>query len=453
MQEITMIKPRGSFSLRSYSKVCAAFLSATLLALTLPLLTSTAGATANWVAVVDSGLNDPYQVAFNNGNMYIAGGDSNKVQEVTAAQLAGAAPYTPSTVASGAWRVTTLAFDSAGNLWFGDQSSGEVLEITAAQLAGTLPVTPTQAFVVPSSDANSIAFDGSGNLFIADDASEIFEVTASQLHAATPVVTTVANFSTIQPVSLVFDSGNLWVSDANGGVDEILASQLGGALITTATNIVSGTNAPSPWGLLFDPQGDLYFVDQTGFVGEVTASQLQSGSAPYTPTTLASGFETPIDITFSPNGTLFLADYGMSTIDELDYVVPEPPSAPTLTPVTGLSVSETSGSISGEWYPNATATSYTCTLMYGFNDPSTFSETSASTSCNFAVNSDASWGISVVANNSSGSSSPVVAFGAAVVAPPIKKVKKVTSIACTNGKHSKRVYGSPPTCPNGWRRK
>lgn len=450
-----MSQPRGSFSFRRYGKLCATLVSVTLIALALPLTATTAGATVSFTALVTTG-HDPYQVAFNNGNMYIAGGDSDSVQEVTAAQLTGTPPFTPSTVANnGSDRVTSLAFDGSGDLWFSEQDGGGVYEVTAAQLAGSLPATPTEIFSVSSNDSNSIAFDTSGDLFVADDDTDIFEVTASQLHQVTPVVTTVAHFSSIEPTSLVFDaSGDLWVSDDNsGGIDEITANQLGGGVITTATEIVSSASTAEPWGLVFDPQGDLFFADVSGFVGEVTASQLHSGSAPYTPTTLATGFTTPVDLTFGPNGNLFLADFGAGTIDELDYVAPQIPSTPAVTPVTGLSVNETSGSISGDWYPNGTATSYTCTLMYGFNDPSDFSETSSATSCNFAVNSTTSWGISVRANNSSGSSSAVVAFGAAVVPPPVKKVKKVTSIACTNGKHSKRVYGSPPTCPSGWHRK
>jgi streptogramin lyase len=448
-----MIEQRASFSLRRYSKLCATLVSTTLIALAFPLLAGTASATVTYTAVVTTGLVSPYQVAFNNGNMYIAGGDADEVQEVTATQLASPPPYAPTNVASHSSRVTTVAFDSSGDLWFGDQGGGGVYEITAAQLAGTLPTTPTAMFTVPTHDANSIAFDRVGDLFVTDDQGHVYEVAAGQLDQVTPVVTTVATLSGSDAASLVFDpSGNLWISNYNGGggIDEIMANQLGGALITTATNIVTGASSPEPWGVVFDPQGDLFFADVSGFVGEVTASQLQSGSAPYTPTTLAAGFSSPVDLTFGPSGNLFLADFGASTIWELNYVAPQ---TPTVTPVTGLSVSETSGSISGSWYPNGTATSFTCTLMFGFNDPSTYSETSSATSCTFAVNSSTPWGISVKANNSSGSSSADVAFGAAFVAPTVKKVKKVTSIACTNGKHSKRVYGSPPTCPNGWRRK
>ena len=64
------------------------------------------------------------------------------------------------------------------------------------------------------------------------------------------------------------------MTDANGGVDEVLASQLGGALITTATNIISSGNVGSPWGVTFDSSGNLFVVDDSGgVVYEVTASQ------------------------------------------------------------------------------------------------------------------------------------------------------------------------------------
>jgi hypothetical protein len=446
---------RRSVSLRRISKYFAGLLCASLITLAIPLFASSAGATVSSTQVINSGLQNPYQVAFNDGNMYIAGGVSWSLQEVTAAQLAGPAPYTPSTIVTvtPGLRITTVAFDSAGDLWFGEQEGGAVDEITAAQLAGPAPITPTQIFVSPSGSANSIAFDSAGNLFVADALSEIFEVTASQLHAVTPTITTVADFPGIIPVSLTFESGNLWVTNLEGGVDEILASQLGGAVITTASSIVSAADASLPWGLTFDSVGDLFIANQDpGEVYEVTATQLQSGSAPYATTLFATGFSNPIDLTFGPSGKLYLVDFGLSTVDELDYVEPTP-STPSLASISGLSVSESLGSISATWYPNANATSYTCTLMYGFNDPSTFSETTSATTCKYAVDSSTSWGIRVTANDSSGSSSGVTAFGSAVVAPPVKKVTKVTSIACTNGKHSRRFYGLHPTCPDGWRRK
>ena len=100
-------------------------------------------------AVVTTGLDLPYQVAFNNGNMYIAGGDSNAVAEVSGSPAHGPAPYTPSTIVTNSvgFRITTLAFDPEGDLWYGNQSGGNVAEITAAQLAGPTPVTPTGFFL------------------------------------------------------------------------------------------------------------------------------------------------------------------------------------------------------------------------------------------------------------------------------------------------------------------
>ncbi len=86
---------------------------------------------------------------------------------------------------------------------------------------------------------------------------------------------------------------------------------------------------------------------------------------------------------------------------------------------TGLSVSQGMGELTGSWLPVAGATSYTCTLDFGYGSPSSFTVTTTSTSCSFGgVSAHDSYGISVVANGPGGSSAPVSAFTSPAPAAP-----------------------------------
>lgn len=91
-------------------------------------------------------------------------------------------------------------------------------------------------------------------------------------------------------------------------------------------------------------------------------------------------------------------------------------TATVSTAPTALIMSSTDDSITATWSATgsnggSSVTGFTCTLLLGFNVPSTYSETTTSDQCVFVgLTSDAPWGISVVANNGVGQSSPIVAF-------------------------------------------
>ncbi len=129
------------------------------------------------------------------------------------------------------------------------------------------------------------------------------------------------------------------------------------------------------------------------------------------------------------------------------------PPAPT-----GLSASFSAGTLSATWNPVSGATSYTCTMLFGFNLPTSFTATSTTPSCSFYGVSSAAMGVSVVANAGGASSSAAVAFPS--VSPTTTTTTttpvttKVHTIICQKGTTSrfKTVRGTHPTCPKGWHR-
>ena len=124
-------------------------------------------------------------------------------------------------------------------------------------------------------------------------------------------------------------------------------------------------------------------------------------------------------------------------------------------------------------------TSYTCTLMYGFSQPSAYSVTSPNTSCSFSnVSTSTVYGIGVVAtynilydgyyqdtfvspqvvafpvatlsSSSSGSTSATTTSTSTTTTWP---TQPKTTITCVKGKVTKKVTAVDPRCPAGYKKK
>jgi len=136
-----------------------------------------------------------------------------------------------------------------------------------------------------------MAFDASGNLFVADQNSMTID-------KVTPggTVSTFASNSNLWGVSfLAFDSqGNLYASTGHG-VDKITPN---GTLSVFASKGLS-----TPTGLAFDANGDLFVANSgNGTISEITSNGNVS--------LFASGFSNPQGLAFDSNGNLFVANMG-----------------------------------------------------------------------------------------------------------------------------------------------
>jgi hypothetical protein len=117
--------------------------------------------------------------------------------------------------------------------------------------------------------------------------------------------------------------------------------------------------------------------------------------------------------------------------------------------VSNLGVSAGPSSLTAAWAPNGNATGYTCTLMYGYNTPTTFSESTTGTSCTFNnLAPGTTWGIQVVATDVGITSGPVVAFGTV----PTISTPTAKRIVCRSnkGKHQVAITRVNPHCPSGY---
>jgi len=168
--------------------------------------------------------------SFHAGIQVLAAQPGTQIVMYTPAQLAAGGAVTPAVVlgshANSLSSPAGMAFDAAGGLWVANANSGvsTIVHFAPADLATTGNPTPD---IVISSDGTSlsapygIAFDASGNLWVADHGNgNVMRYDASQIAATgnpTPALTigTIPTYygGGLTPTGIAFDhNGDLWVA-------------------------------------------------------------------------------------------------------------------------------------------------------------------------------------------------------------------------------------------------
>jgi sugar lactone lactonase YvrE len=252
-------------------------------------------------------MNDPGGTAEDSlGNIYVSDEDNCRVLQFkppfTNGMSASLAIGQPDLV-TGTCNTTTqnglrlplsLAFDASGNLWVADFGNNRILQykppfangMNASVVLGQANFTSGGAATTNSGlfGPHFIAFDSSGNLWVADALNNrVLEfkspftngmaasVVVGQADFVSSVVATTAT-SLAFPTGVAFDSaGNLWVGDAANnrvlqfkppfanGMSASLV--LGQASFTTSTSATTQNGFSAPFGIGFDSSGNLFVPD------------------------------------------------------------------------------------------------------------------------------------------------------------------------------------------------
>jgi hypothetical protein len=227
------------------------------------------------------------------GNLWVPGGDRvNMYAMATLAMTSDAAPAVTLTQPAGA-SANFAAFDASGNLWVSrgaPTTERSVARYDAGQLAASGSPTPS-VVVKPTGLMNpaGIAFDVSGDLWIADEASgKVLMVTAAHLASSfsgAADVTITAHTAATAPVAAAYDhpnpiafdkNGDLWVGSVGTLFKVAKAQQVSGDLAgPPALNWASGEGA-----FAFDESGGLWMGGPTpGKFQRLPKTQLDTAAA------------------------------------------------------------------------------------------------------------------------------------------------------------------------------
>ena len=290
----------------------------------------------------------PQGIAFDgSGNFYVTDSYNNRVQKFDLqgnfiTYIGASAPNFGS--ANGSFYYPQgVAVDGSGNFYVADNSNNRVQKFDSQ---GNF-ITYIGASAPSSSAANgsfhypkAVAFDGSGNFYVADLGNNRVQKFDSQgnfityIGASAPSSSS-ANGSFNSPYDVAVDgSGNVYVADLFNNRVQKFDSQ--GNFITYI-----GASAPSyssangsfnsPYGVAVDGSGNVYVSDtqnnrvqkfdsQGNFITYIGASAPSSSSA-------NDSFSSPFGVAFDGSGNIYVADYGNNRV--VVYDIPSPPPSPS----------------------------------------------------------------------------------------------------------------------------
>lgn len=222
-----------------------------------------------------------------------------------------------STFASGLNGVGGLAFDSTGNLFVADSTVGvngslntTIYKFTANGVQST--------FAVGLHGVGGLAFDSADNLFVADNTGGLGGSINSTIYEFTPggVQSTFAVGLSF-PGPLAFDSaGNLFVADDTGGSGKILKFTAAGVQTIFASGFFN-----KPTGVACDSQGNVFVgIWGTGVVRNGMGDGYIVKFAPSgVSTRFASGLNGPLALACDSAGNLFVQDASATDPSETHY--------------------------------------------------------------------------------------------------------------------------------------
>jgi hypothetical protein len=319
------------------------FAAAVIVLVVVLLAASAAGAAgpaggAQLIPVVSNETGQVTNVAFDTqGDMFISqfAGPVQVLPQNTGTlfgQSVSAGTLTALNAASSLSSVSGLAIDSNGDLYLSNRPAGTVSVIpTAAGAAGgtifgqAVTANTLTTLLSGVSSPRGLAFDGSGNLYVAtQNGVSVLSATGGSIFGQSVSANTLTSlFSGMSEGTLVtFDAaGNLWVSDFTAGTVSVYPLASGTAFghsvtADTLTPILTGLGDAA--GLAFDPAGNLY-VNYYGIAAVLPTTTGTLFGTPVTAntlTTLAIGLLGDFGSSFHA-GHLYIADQLNGSIDEL----------------------------------------------------------------------------------------------------------------------------------------
>ena len=219
---------------------------------------------------------------------------------------------------------TSVAVDGSGNLFIADQGNdteypavpSAVYKVLAVD--GSIPASPTiNALGSGFSNPSGVALDGSGNIYVADTGNQVVELMPAGCADTHCVVATIGSGFAAPSAVAVDGSGNVFVTDStNNAVYEILAGCTSTSCTTNRLASSFGFNNPN--GVAVDGSGNVFVADTgNGAIEEIVAVGGKIPATDPTVRTLATGFDEPWGIAVMANGSLLGSDAYQQLVFEI----------------------------------------------------------------------------------------------------------------------------------------
>lgn len=185
---------------------------------------------------------------------------------------------------------TGMAFARDGALWVANYTSGTIVRFDRTQLASSGAPVPSVT-ITGIAHPTGLAFDASGALWVTD----ILENTVSRYLVGQllssgdkppAVVLSASDGSLNNPGGIAFDSfNNMWVANTGGGTVVAFRPPQRGASGSPSPFTTLGRTGPSlgnPVGLAFDPEGNLWIMNNWGTLSKFSIASI-AASGPSAP--------------------------------------------------------------------------------------------------------------------------------------------------------------------------
>jgi len=190
----------------------------------------------------------------------------------------------------------TIAFDSSGNAWIAAESGDTVTKYSPT--SGVLG-----QFTAGLTNPTGVAIDANGNVWVSDHG-------GGNVAELSPSGTLIGTFAAVASQSIAIDSsGNIWVPQYNTRNANIIK------LNSSGTQIGTFPDGDDPEGIGIDASGNIWISDraQSGSPGvrELNSAGTTLGIFPF-----PSGSQ-PIGVGIDPSGNVWIGNFGANSVTEL----------------------------------------------------------------------------------------------------------------------------------------
>jgi sugar lactone lactonase YvrE len=215
------------------------------------------------ILISSSALGAPTGLAFDKQRrLWVANLDHGTIVRFDPGQLASSGSQVPSVIIAGLGQPAALAFDAAGSLWVSDIRRNKIASFSEAQLSASGFVAPQVVISTLGTTLRNpagIAFDGDGNLWVANASNQTVVAFAPEQLATSgspaPHVVLSTNASLGNPVGLAFDTdGAMWVVGDADAVEKFPRASLGTTGAPAPSVRLTLANYTLFWNVAFWPK-------------------------------------------------------------------------------------------------------------------------------------------------------------------------------------------------------